>query len=516
MGARPTSIGQRWQGSSNPATTGHARSPSAPPSDADALKPTPFELALLLAGLLFGSAILAAYQDLAWLGNIFCPSILAFAMAYGNYRMAVRRVATILTPSFGFRTAILFYGGVGSLVPVLGSDAELSIILSFYAFTEEQLLKYNLVTTLFALVFTFTGPLIQFVSGRVRGRQIIAGKGLNSLIEQSNFSLLTVGLALLILGTAVNFIFILPFQFGLVSTTFPVVIAQIAYSALIGIFLCTVWALQNRRSVAFIFVSIGLLYAFLGMSTFSKSDVIMPVIMLAAAFIYVRPNMRTLLLGALFVVGTFQIAQPVTSFGRSMLLSSYGSISGPAGLAERTAILAEYVQNPSIAQEKDANYALIRFSYVNIGTLVIERYDMGFPADTLSYAYAVFIPRIIWPEKPILTDLSRELNYEITGNDQSAVATGLAPEAYWNGGWLGVIIGAFGAGTIFWAWSVYSLRVQSLGAWHLFPVVLLGIRAGTRFDGFFVVDLLGPLLFAVIGHFVLMMANRFVHRFRNG
>lgn len=516
MGVRPTSIGQRWRGTSGPVAANHVQNPSAQPSDADALKPTPFELALLLAGLLFGSAILAGYPDLAWIGNIVCPSILAFAMAFGNYRMAVQRVATILTPSFGFRTAILFYGGVGSLVPILGSDADLSVILSFYAFTEDQLLKYNMVITLFALVFTFTGPIIQFVSGRVRVTQGLVGERLNNLIEPSNFSLLTVGLALLILGTAVNFIFILPFQFGLVTTTFPVVIAQIAYSALIGIFLCTVWALQNRRSVAFIFVSIGLLYAFLGMSTFSKSDVIMPVIMLAAAFIYVRPNMRTLLLGALFVVGTFQIAQPITSYGRAMLLSSYGSITGPAGLAERAAIIAHYVENPSIAEEKEANYALIRFSYVNIGTLVIERYDMGFAADTLSYAYAVFIPRIIWPEKPILTDLSRELNYEITGNDQSAVATGLAPEGYWNGGWLGVFLAAFGAGTIFWAWSVYSLRVQSAGAWHLFPVVLLGIRAGTRFDGFFVVDILGPLLFAFIGHFLLMMANRFVHRFRNG
>jgi hypothetical protein len=488
----------------------------SPFDERDALAPSRLELGLLFIALLAGGVALSVYEDAVDVANVLLPTILSLALAYGNYRMAVDRVATILTPTFAARTAMLFYGGIGSLFPLVANDAELAVITAFFAFDEFHLLKYNMVVVLFVFVFVIAGPVLAFISSH-------AGSGAGKrrehplkLIEPSNFSLFTVGAFFVLLGTAANLFFVLPFQFGLSGTNAPVTILQVANSAYVGLFLCTIWCLRHKSPFTWVFIAIGCIYSLIGLSTFAKSEVILPAIMLSAAFVYVRPKLSTFAVAAVVVVAVFSVSQPIVSYGRSVLVNSYGSITGPAGLAERVDIIRQYVEDPTNAGDSEENYALMRFSYVNVGTFVIADYDAGSPGTTLSDAYAIFIPRIIWPDKPVLTDAARQLNYEATGNDQSSVATGLAPEAYWNGGWAGVVLAALVVGMIFWLWSIYSLRVQSVGAWHLFPVVLVGIRAGTRFDGFFVVDVLGPLLIAALGHFVLMIANRLIHRFGDG
>jgi hypothetical protein len=108
------------------------------------------------------------------------------------------------------------------------------------------------------------------------------------------------------------------------------------------------------------------------------------------------------------------------------------------------------------------------------------------------------------------------MNFAITGSDESAVAPGFATEAYWNAGFVGVILGGVIIGTLLWLWSLYSIQVQVLGAWHLFPVVLLGVRSGVRSDGLLVTDLFGPIFVAFFGHIILTFANRLIQRFRSG
>ena len=63
-------------------------------------------------------------------------------------------------------------------------------------------------------------------------------------------------------------------------------------------------------------------------------------------------------------------------------------------------------------------------------------------------------------------------------------------------------------GLIMTVWSAYSIRVLRSEAWHLFFVVLLGMRVATRIDGLIVADVVGPIGFAVIGHIALQFINR--------
>jgi hypothetical protein len=465
----------------------------------------------MFIGLLFGAVIYLTAPSSHHLANIVLPLSLIVAMAYGNYIMATRSVATLLTPIFAFRTAILFYGGLGSLMPIIANESELSAMLSFYPFTDSELLKYNIVILLFAFIFLLSGPLIQnFVN---YGRIFYHYKK-KMIIDKSNFSMFWVGFTLFTVGTIVSFIFIIPFQFGFISTTFPVMIFQVALSAQIGLFLMLISAFKTYRPLIYPIIGAGVFYIFLGILTFSKSDAILPLIMIITALVYARPSFKNFTVGALIILAFFQSIQPITAYGRHRIAQTYGTISAAMGPEERIGILRDYYNSPAEAYETDVNYALLRFSYVNVGTLVMSRYDIGQTGNSYEYAYALLIPRLLWPAKPSLTESARTLNFEVTGNDQSSVTSGLAPEGYWNGGWFGVALAALMTSIVFWLWSLYALRVQAAGAWHLFPVILVGIRAGTRFDGWFVVDILGPLLFAVVGHFLLSFANRLIHRLR--
>jgi len=70
-----------------------------------------------------------------------------------------------------------------------------------------------------------------------------------------------------------------------------------------------------------------------------------------------------------------------------------------------------------------------------------------------------------------------------------------------------LIIGSILVGVLLSAISVYSIVVMKNDAFHLLFVVLIGLRMGTRMDGFLVSDLIGPISYLVIGHAVLNALN---------
>jgi hypothetical protein len=492
-----------------------AAADAGPISPMEALSISPLEHGILLSALIIGSGIYLSYPEYVPIANLIIPFAIIIGLGVGCFRMARGKVATILTPVFCFRVSLIFYSGFGSLVPILGGEEELAVLQAFFYFTEIDHLKFNIVNVIFIMSINFSTVLANSILHRIKLHSHDLSN-ISRFIEPSNISLLVVGLAILIMGSFVYFVFILPFQFGIDVGTIPQALAQIALSSLIGLFLCTIWSLQNRPRLAWLFVSIAVLMSAIGLTTYSKSDVVLPLIMIGAAYIYARPTVSRSLIWLVIILGSFAISQPVTSHGRMVLLERYGSIEGPAGLGERTRIIVDYYTEPVEIRESEANYATIRFSYVNIGTFAITEADSGNYVDTYSRAWAIFIPRFLWPEKPNMTQIGRDINFAITGNDQSAVGTGLSAEAYWNGGFPMVCLGGIVIGTLLWLWSIYSIQVQVIGAWHLFPIILLGIRSGVRSDGMFVLDILGPIFVAFFGHIILTFGNRLIQRFRSG
>ena len=141
---------------------------------------------------------------------------------------------------------------------------------------------------------------------------------------------------------------------------------------------------------------------------------------------------------------------------------------------------------------------------------MINQYDHGMPGNSYRYWSIVWIPRIIYPTKPIITDVGRELSYAANGNYNSSSSAGIAAEAYWNGGWVLSMGIAIFLALVFGLWTIYSYEIIQRKAWHLFFIVLIGMRMALRVDGAFVSDILGPIALVILAHIALELMNRFL------
>jgi hypothetical protein len=113
-----------------------------------------------------------------------------------------------------------------------------------------------------------------------------------------------------------------------------------------------------------------------------------------------------------------------------------------------------------------------------------------------------------------MTAVGSELSIAINGNDTSQISAGWPPELYWNGGWTLVLLGAFLIGALFAILSLYAMAVLHNNSVHLLLAVLMGLRMGTRMDGFVVPDVFGVLPIIIVTHLGLTFVNRLTFKRR--
>ena len=88
-----------------------------------------------------------------------------------------------------------------------------------------------------------------------------------------------------------------------------------------------------------------------------------------------------------------------------------------------------------------------RFDVATIQGYLINEYNMGRPGKSMVDIWTVMVPRVLWPQKPIVTRFGVELNaqyYYVPGQISSQTSSSAAPsysgEAYWNYGIPGVVL----------------------------------------------------------------------------
>ncbi|HWU72447.1 MAG TPA: hypothetical protein VN137_03120 [Sphingomonas sp.] len=471
------------------------------------LEPTYREI--LFSGLVvlwfaIGMGALPGSED--WINTIGL-SAYALVLAWAAYHQMRRNVASVWTPLIWYRVAMLSYFGIGSMVPNWVNGDTLDMMKGFYNFFGYEVIKLDFLVTTFNLIFIITVKLIFLVMTRMRG----IGSAANTIIAPSNFSMIAFGSVCLAVGCGVNYLVILPQTAGWVNFTYFSSIANFSALSWLGYFMVTYWALDNGKwRVLIIPIALSLGETAIGFLAMSKSVMLMPLIMISIGFIYQRPTVPRIAAFGTFFVSIFMVLSPAVAYARNINAEYY---NGAARINEIPRIFISYFTRGSqddIYSDVDVGWA--RLSFVNAGTFVINQYDHGMPGSSYRYWSIVWIPRVIYRDKPIITDVSRELSYAANGNYNSSSSAGLAPEAYWNGGWIATIGLAIFVAFVFGLWSIYSYEVIRRKAWHLFFVVLIGMRMSIRVDGVFVSDILGPLPLAVLAHIALELMNRFLPR----
>jgi len=129
-----------------------------------------------------------------------------------------------------------------------------------------------------------------------------------------------------------------------------------------------------------------------------------------------------------------------------------------------------------------------------IQAYLMDRYDRGLSGDSISEIWVYFIPRFLWPEKPFTTNIARVLNKMVFGYESSALAPSFNGDAYWNGGWLGVIGVSLYVGIVIGFFSRISLKHLNLWDLRILPIAVAGINLGRYVEGFFASAFIGGVI----------------------
>lgn len=444
--------------------------------------------------------------------NLAGPSFLVLILGSGAARMLRGSINTLWTPLFWVRVSSIAYFGVGSIVPYIVNEQTRMALDAFYSTYPEDVAHFNLVNGFFILTaFTaFRAASLFTVQQSTRPGTYL----FNYVPEACGIGNAAFAGVCLGVGMVVRYLILLPHSFGLVVSYVPAWLANVAQLSLVGYYLGTLEALRQRPILVYPIVALALLDFTTGLLEFSKTSALLPLIMIVIAL--VQHYRRLWVTGVLLivVVATFFAIAPVVTYGRTMLGKMNGTVFSGT-LDQRLNILQSY--SPAAAEiemNSDLQGGWARLSYVAAGSFVIDQYDAGRPGTTFRNAGFALIPRVLYPNKPNITGVGSELSIAINGNDTSQISAGWPPELYWDGGWTFVFLGALLMGTIFAVLSLYAMTVLHYNSVHLLLAVLMGLRMGTRMDGFVVPDVLGVLPIIIVMHLGLTFINRLTFKRR--
>lgn len=463
--------------------------PAVPDSASIGIAPTLPEIAALCGLCAFYEIAFAFFGADAYVPTgLAGPLILVAALGYGCWQMLRADRRSIWTPLFWFRLSTSAYFGFGTYSVFVVNGVTRVYMETFHRFYDDEVFRLNRLVALSVVLVLITARIV--VQVRMRSNRAAQESLDPETMERAIDRLRIVGLVFLGLGTFVTFAIKIPYDFGWITYEWPGSIVNLSRMTMLSIFMLTLWCLERSpKHLPFV----GLLTCIelvTQLILFTKSGVLITLVMFLLAFVWHRTNVLRMTAIAVALVGAFLALQPIVTYARDTLEQRYGAAT--VGFEQRLEILSSYFGSEAAVDNSDeVGRGWTRISYVNAATFVIRQYDIGRPADWPSLLPAVFVPRLFWPEKPIMSDVGVDI-YELgTGRRTSAMGAGLFADAYWAMGWLGVLVYLPVYGAILGGFTVMTLGLLRQGLWHYFPVILTAMLMGFRTDGHYLTDVAG-------------------------
>jgi hypothetical protein len=466
---------------------------------ADSVSPSLWEVATVAALVpfyLFSELALGEASD--GFSSFVGPIWLAIVLVLGAIRPIACEPATVWTGLFWFRMSTAIYFGLGSVLHKFMNDYTLIEVWKFFYADKEVIAKFNLIVACSVLCVLGTASVLGALVRRPPG---------NGANDSNEALLLLVGLGFAALGYPVKYLINIPHQIGVYGNwVIPGLLGAATLLAPIALFLITLWSLRYNRSWLPSLVIVLAADMISGALLFNKSEVLLPLIMFILAQLQYRASLLRAAIAAGVVFFVYTLVSPVIAYGRGELSIRYGEIHSST-LAERMEILSNYVDAESPAQEFQG--ALARLAYVHSAAPAIALYDRGRPGNSIENALAIFVPRFLWPEKPVF-DQGAAYTVLIAGSNTSSTWMGLFAEAYWDFGWSGIPLVMIPLGAIYFFFSRVTLLILNQGRWLHFPVVFLGMWLGVRVDGVIVTDVIASTVYALAMFGLATVGERFL------
>ena len=433
--------------------------------------------------------------------NIIGPLIFSFLVCRGAYTLLKSSPVTIWTPVVAYLLSSALFFGLGPLVYEFGNQEtqeylQRHILLSI---TSLELLKTNLLNAVGTL--STSGTI--FVLSGVKQFQMPSNNSSNSK-HSYKLNLSTVGIFFLALGFILRYFFILPHQYGLTSYILPGVVNNLGQLIDLGLTIVAYLACKQKGPWKIILLTILPLHGFSTLLEFKKSSLIISLLLPTLGAYAASGKLKKLSIRILAIALLYFLSQPYVHYGRDMVEASSGS-KHQATIQQRYKITKDFFEQGNVRtviNEDSKQSGWTRLSYSGPQSFVMDEYDSGRPGSTLKDAWIVFVPRILWPSKPVGIGPGKMFYKLATGHDRQArVGVTVYGDAYWQGGWVGLVVLSGLMGAVFLLMSRFSLIWITRGELIYLPSILISIQMallGTT--GFFINKIFGalPIYFAYI------------------
>lgn len=345
---------------------------------------------------------------------------------------------------------------------------------------------------------------------RLRGFTTKAGERLARIHPFS------VWLFFLATGLAAQLLWVLPYQYGLQSTPSPGPINVLAGFVDMAILLGWYLVIGGRRSLLLPMLSLTGTELLIALTEFNKTELLLIMIMTTLGVYLARPRTKKLAVGAGVVLLVYLTAIPAVNYGRDYLSALGGGAFAPAGFDLRTKVLGDYYAMGGGEIGGQQGNWWQRFNYLPPQRAAMLFYDQGNGGHDYQLIPWIFVPRLLYPAKPSMTQSAIDFTYKLNGTRTSSTGIGIFIDGYYNLGWWGLLAAACLYGFCMKLFSTVGRVVIEQRSFLLLPLSFSAIYLGVRTDGAVLSDVLGTgvlflatlLMFAIASRLMLTKRSR--------
>ena len=231
----------------------------------------------------------------------------------------------------------------------------------------------------------------------------------------------------------------------------------------------------------------AIVYATSGLIEFSKTEVFIPLLALIGGMLAQRITMIRILASGVIMGAALVVLQPLNLDARNEALRLISPTYRERIEIFRAAIGGELDVTASAG-------AWSRLDYTSPQNAAVHLYESGDGGSDFSRLIWAFLPRFLFPNKPVITGASTEFTYKVKGFDTSATAVGVFINGFYNFGWFGLVFVSLTVGLILsWFRAVMEAALKADSV-ILLCIGLFGHMTAILISGTYLANFLGPFV----------------------
>ncbi len=444
-------------------------------------------VAMAIITFIYVLAFIIADELFLDLANKYLPLIMAVFSFYVVYKRLQHNFLFIWSPETWFYIFSAIQFGIGAVIYFYGSEEVIFSLDDIYPVDALLLIKTNILNSftilLISLVFLLF-PRYYYI---------------NQLHELSISNKPRV-IKICIYFTVISILILLPsVKVSNLPSSFTILLKGISESLLVIFFF--LWSSGERKAAKWA-IMLLIIMSFISLPSFGKTIFIEPFFCAMLGILMGKKKIfiKYIILAGVLVFGLLVWYVPIAEFGRKEKIYDLP-------FKDRLDFTTEYILRKSYSNwETETNIINSLWKRQNLTTVqgfLVQQYDQGKSGTSFKDIWILFIPRILWPNKPITTNIAKELNEMLLGYASSSLAPSFNADAYWNGGWILAGIVSLYVGALFSVMSRLSLKYIGRLDFRYMPIAIWSITLGRYTEGFFASAFIGGVVIMIAWWLIL-------------